>query len=161
MVEQCFRKAKVVGSTPTLGSIENIIVLVINPNKMANPELSREQGPVIRLTENREAIEKKLDEYKSRYDTSKAPEQQYDTIYKIAVAQKLVDEGQVDTYALSNELAAKFGPLDIRLFNTACAVMADYIQTGGQNNRGGTGLPEGKIESPDTDEDDQSPAHFS
>ena len=98
-------------------------------------------SPIIRLTENREALAVKLEEYKSRLKPYNAPEQQFGTLYKIAITQELVDRGEVDTRLLSNQLEEKYGSFDLWTFENACRVIADYVKTGGQRVHGGTGLP--------------------
>ena len=107
---------------------------------MNNPENRREQPPIIRIAEDREIIAHKLEEYKGRLDKFKAPEAQFDAIYKIAIAEKLLEKGEVNTFDLSRELADKYGSVNANLFDNACKVIEDYIKTGGRNVHGGTGL---------------------
>lgn len=107
---------------------------------MKTPEGELTQGPIIKLMESREILERKLAEYRSRLNEFGAPETQFDTIYKIAVVERLVETGEVDTQNLSRELVAKYGTFDTASFNNACGVIADYIKTGGKNVAGGTGL---------------------
>lgn len=99
------------------------------------------EGYVIRLTEDREVIKRKLDEYRGRLSPYTPPEKQLDTVYKIEVAEKLVNEGEVDVGLLSKELNERYAYLDVDLFRNACGVIEDYVKTGGKNNTGGTGLP--------------------
>ena len=54
------------------------------------------QKEVIYLPENREPLQEKLNEYKSRPDTFKAPELQFSTLYKIAVLEPLIRDGIVN-----------------------------------------------------------------
>ncbi len=106
-----------------------------------NPENTINPRPVIRLTENRDALALKLKEYQDRLKLYKPPEEQISTVYKIAVAEQLVAAGEVDTNALAQKLAAKYGFLDEIKFENACGVIADYVATGGRHVHGGTGLP--------------------
>ncbi len=94
--------------------------------------------PIIRLAEGREVIAKKLEEYKSRL--GKAGYHYRDTLYKIAIAQKLADTGEVNPDELSLELAREHSSINIDDFRNACAVISDYITTSGRNNFGGTRL---------------------
>lgn len=101
-------------------------------------------SPTIGLDINhprRKQLEGKLIEYRTRLETSKPPESQMDTICKIAVLEKLLDDNGVITHALSQELAQKYGEsFDTTLFDNACNVIIDYCDTGGQNVWAGTGL---------------------
>ena len=118
-----------------------------------------EKGPEINLPEDQnivKALQNKLVEYKERLVTQmkqepyKAPELFADTNYKIAVLEKLLVEGKVNTYELSRQLKEKYGGVDVASFDNACAVIEDYAKTGGKEVRGGTGLKmeaeEAKIE---------------
>lgn len=118
---------------------------------MKNPE-SFDSSPIIRITENREVIERKLAEYSQRLDQYMAPETQLDTIYKIAIAQRLVETGEVNTHDLSLELKEKYGNIDVAVFDNACGVLADYITTGGKHTTGGTGLHMEKDEIEEVEE---------
>ena len=107
----------------------------LNPN---------EKSPVIKIGEGREVLAAKLKEYESRWDNFKPPELQLDTFYKIEVAKALLETWELNTWDLSRKLKAQQGSLNLILFNNACAVIHDYVLTGGQHTHGGTGLP--KIE---------------
>jgi len=101
-------------------------------------------SPTIGLDINhprRKQLERKLIEYRARLDFLKPPESQMDTICKIAVLEKLLDDNGVITHALSQELFQKYGELfNPTLFDNACNTIIDYCDTGGQNIWGGTGL---------------------
>lgn len=102
-------------------------------------------GPMIILPEDEElrsSLSHKLEEYNSRLDRFKAPELQMETICKIAVLSRLLEAGEVNTYALSIELHQRYGPgFQLVYFDNACSVIFDYVTTGGANVVGGTGLP--------------------
>jgi hypothetical protein len=84
----------------------------------------------------------KLNEYQRRYDPNRAPEQQMGTLCKTAVLLRLLSEQRVVTWDLCRELRATYGSgFDPDAFSNACRVIADYYTTGGERNRGGTGLP--------------------
>jgi hypothetical protein len=124
---------------------------------MNNPEQDRGQRSTIRLVEGHEILQRKLDEYKSRltdprFQTSGA---QVDTIYKIAIAQKLIETGEVDKDTLAIELQEKHGHLDKDFFDNAWGVIADYVSRGGTGNIGGTGL-RGDKKLPDIPETPES-----
>lgn len=120
------------------------------------PNSNVEVSHLIKIGEDRARLRAKLDEYKERLNKKQkvkpygAPETQldFDTIYKIAITQKLVDDGEVNTHDLSRSLVAQYQTFNSELFNEACAVIQDYITTGGRNVIGGTGLP--KVEEKDT-----------
>jgi len=95
----------------------------------------------IRVTEDREALLQKLEDYKKRYNQYGAPETQLDTIYKLAVIEPLVENGEVDENEVRNGLIARFNTLDEGLFANAWKVIRDYARTGGANTSGGTGFP--------------------
>ncbi len=92
------------------------------------------------------SLQEKLAEYKERLGTQmkkdphKVPELFTDTNYKIAVLEKLLTDGEVNTYELSRELNEKYGGFNVDDFNNACAVIEDYAKTGGKEVTGGTGL---------------------
>lgn len=112
------------------------------------------QGPIIELPTNpslRQRLEIKLNEYRARLiDQQKAataydaPEviltNTADTRYKIAVLEKLLADGKVDTFALSRELSARDSVFTVDAFDNACRVIEDYCKTGGKHSVGGTGL---------------------
>ena len=94
-------------------------------------------------------LERKLEEYKGRLekldDGYKHPELirrcNIDSEYKIAVLERLLADGEVNTHAVSLELHKKYGIIDIEAFNNAAGVIEDYCMTGGiKNTYGGTGL---------------------
>ncbi|MBT9144063.1 MAG: hypothetical protein DDT29_02477 [Dehalococcoidia bacterium] len=97
------------------------------------------------------SLQEKLAEYKERLGTQmkkdphKVPELFTDTNYKIAVLEKLLTDGEVNTHELSRELNEKYGGFNVDDFNNACAVIEDYAKTGGKEVTGGTGL---KFEQP-------------
>ena len=112
-------------------------------------EEQAEDGPKLTMPKDPALVTKledKLLDYRTRLDTLreenpfKAPESFTDTNYKIAVLERLLAEGEVDTQQLSRELNEKYGGLDVKVFNNACAVINDYTETGGDSVRGGTGL---------------------
>ena len=110
-------------------------------------------APIIKLAQNMESVlrlQKKLKDYRARIqremaaiDAYKAPEQVFEMLagtgYKIAVVEKLLLEGEVNTHELSRELLEKHGKIDAENFNIACAVVDDYMKTGGKNVTGGSG----------------------
>ena len=64
-----------------------------------------------------------------------------DAIYKVTVLKRLLQDGQVNTYELSLEMAKVHGSsFDVDVFDNACSVIEDYCKTGGANAHGGTGL---------------------
>lgn len=85
-------------------------------------------------------LRKKLDEYEFRL---KVPLYDYvQTSYKIAVLQKLLDEGVVEPVALAAELSANPAKhFDVGAFYNAFTVIENYCRTGGASAIGGTGLP--------------------
>lgn len=92
------------------------------------------------------ALQDKLEEYKQRLisrrqkDFYKAPELFTDTNYKIAILEKLLLDGEVDTYAISKKLMQIYGFVDASTFENACRVIEEYAKDGGRSVRGGTGL---------------------
>lgn len=89
----------------------------------------------------------KLAEYKKRRHPYRAPESQMDVICKIAVLERLC-EGKVNTCELSRDMVKNYGSgFNADDFNNACMVIQDYRETGGQNVRGGSGLPTPPMDS--------------
>lgn len=117
-------------------------------------KMEKEESPKIELPKDAEVVKRlqnKLKDYKQRLaeekkkiDPYKAPEQVFhilaDTNYKIAVLEKVLLEGEVNTFELSRELNSQDGQFDSGAFNNACGVIEDYCSTGGKNTRGGTGF---------------------
>src|SRR3989344_2472592 len=93
----------------------------------------------------REALQRKLEEYKKRKPPPSyiSPEAliQDGLALKVLILQELLEKGEVYTNDFARDLNEKAGaPVNERAFNTACSVIADYLETGGANLRGGTGL---------------------
>ncbi len=112
----------------------------------------QEESPIIELPDDpelRQMLEDKLSEYNERlkknpYLPPESPEI-LDTKHKIAVLEKLLNNGSVNTFDFSRELSETRGfVFDASFFNNACAVIEDYVKTGGRHTKGGTGL--GKTE---------------
>ena len=83
----------------------------------------------------------KLVEYQNRLDGCKPPEAQMDTICKIAVLSRLIENGKVDIQELMAEMEKTYGSgFSKGYFLRACAVIEDYCLTSGANLHGGTGL---------------------
>lgn len=103
------------------------------------------EAPIISLPNDetrREQVQKKLKEYRGRMQPYRAPELQMENICKIAVLERLLRDGQVNTWDFSRKLAEEYGSgFNSNDFSLACAVIDDYCKTGGANLRGGTGLP--------------------
>ena len=99
-----------------------------------------QQREVLRLPEDRYPLVRKLAEYKTRIEPFRAPELQLDTLYKIAVLEPLVRDGEVNRTATREALSEAYGTVDERLFHNAWGVIMDYIETGGRKLFGGTGL---------------------
>jgi hypothetical protein len=106
----------------------------------------RMPGEVLRVTEDRQVFADKLAEYKER-DPAKTDLRR---IYKIAILERLVDQGEVDTTALEEELKGKYGDaFSERWYRSAVGIIRDYIVTGGKRVFGGTGLPKREAGGPD------------
>lgn len=103
------------------------------------------EAPIISLPNDetrRKQLQKKLEEYRRRMQPYRAPELQMENICKIAVLEKLLQNGQVNAWDFSREMAREYGPgFNTNDFSLACTVIDDYCKTGGANLRGGTGLP--------------------
>lgn len=107
-------------------------------------EEAPKESPVLVLPTDEQRVQqlrRKLKEYEGRLVEGKAPELQMDTICKIRVLKLLLQVGKVATWDLSRQLETEYengyDPLE---FQSACGVIADYCQTGGQNVSRGTGL---------------------
>jgi len=81
--------------------------------------------------------------YKERLDKqvknspNKTAELFFDTNYKIAVLEKLLTDGEVESDDLLSEIKMKYGIVDKECFNNAFAVIKDYVETGGSGVVGG------------------------
>lgn len=104
------------------------------------------ESPVLVLPEDKKRqkqLKIKLAEYKKRLDPycPLEVEMQMDTICKITVLERLLQDGQIKTWDISLEMAKTYGSgFNVDLFNNACGVIEGYCKTGGANLRGGTGL---------------------
>lgn len=103
----------------------------------------------ILLTENREILAQKLEEYKKREEPYLAPELQFDTLYKIAVLEPLIQDGVVNFQDVVQKITEKYGGIDERCLANAWGVIEDYSRTGGAHTTGGTGLPKNDFDAPD------------
>lgn len=106
--------------------------------------MEMEESPVIIFPKDetrQQQLRDKLIEYRGRIDPYLAPERQMDTIYKIAILERLLHDGRVNIRELSRTMAKTHGSnFDVNLFNNACGVIEDYCKTGGKNLHSGTGL---------------------
>jgi hypothetical protein len=85
--------------------------------------------------ERTEKLRNKLEEYKGR------DEKKDRTLkYKIAVLEKVLQDGNVNVQDLSRELSAKGGQFNEQAFESACYIIKNYCDAGGEGNLGGTGL---------------------
>lgn len=86
----------------------------------------------------------KLEEYKKRYDCYRAPELQLDTLFKIRILGALLNDHKINTRELARKWIKRYSleHFDVTVFDNACDVIRGYIETGGINTSGGTGLPE-------------------
>jgi len=105
------------------------------------------KSPVIKLDRRNKQLvrrlEAKLREYEEKQDLYKAPEQQpfQPAFYKQHILRRLLDSGEVKTWDLSREIHEKYGYADSARYSNSCAVIADYVATGGKRCLRG-GLPE-------------------
>ena len=105
---------------------------------------------IIKIGENKSRLVLKLAEYKERLRKSEfiinprdsSRMRDWDTIYKIAITEKLINEGEVKTLDVAKELRYLYGTISLEYFNNACDVIQDYITTGGKNTTGGAGSSE-------------------
>ncbi len=104
---------------------------------------------IVLPADKRGTLQAKLKEYKGRL--AKAGDvlyRKWDATCKIAVLQKLLQDGQLDIQSLAAEMMdvhkdeEGFSTYFRNSFETACGVINDYCETGGENCHGGTGLPE-------------------
>lgn len=128
--------------------------------------MQKSRGPVLILPETRpercDQLAQKLNEYKQRVESIDrrlkscmsdslkymAPEVLSDNFghmpYSIYILEHLFEEKTVETWALSRKLAEKMDKEGkiymVKYFEKACKIIADYIETGGKNLCGGTGL---------------------
>jgi len=120
--------------------------MIVRTREPAKNAPTPTESPVIRLPDDEtrvEQLKRKLAEYKERLRKHpfRAPEQQMDTICKIAILERLLEKKEASTWELSRELAKQYGSgFSGDWFNNACTVISDYCQTGGAHVRGGTGL---------------------
>lgn len=118
-------------------------IVDIEPSSKSEQATPKE-APIIVLSEDetrKKQLQNKLKEYRGRMDRYQAPELQMGVICKIAVLERLLRDGQVNTWDLSREMADIYGSgFRTREFNVACMVIEDYCKTGGMNLSGGTGL---------------------
>src|SRR5687768_13085423 len=106
-------------------------------------EVGEEESPVLVLPQDPERLaqlQRKLEEYKEQLLKSRAtdpykPEFAFEHHYRIKVLETLFEQGSVDSWSFSRQVASKFGadsPAFAWTLN-ALGVIDDYIQTGGIN----------------------------
>lgn len=114
------------------------------------------KSPTIRLPEDRALqvrLTAKLEEYRKRVEDErgfKHPELAHkislsyrDSLYKAAVLDQLLENGEVRSWDLSLELQKEHGnDFDLERFNNACGVIAAYAEGRESETFDGTGLPE-------------------
>lgn len=101
----------------------------------------------------RKALEDKLIEYKGRLSRFKEDrpyvspelaarirESYIDSLCKVAITERLLERGEVDTRELFEELKEREGPILLSDYYSAVNVIADYCETGGRKTIGGTGF---------------------
>lgn len=108
--------------------------------------IEREQEdfvPVIKLPEDKkEILESKLKGYRGRLQQRLTPVQRLDTRYKAEILQTLLEKGSVNTRRLSIKIWERnHHAYEPGIFENACNIINDYVETGGMNTRGGRGLP--------------------
>ncbi len=104
-------------------------------------------------------LENKLREYETRNEENcklnadclkkASPEQRAGIlgvgIYKFLILQRMLRDGELNCHSFALEMMKKFVKLDIAFsitnFSRANMVIDDYVKTGGQNIKDGTGLP--------------------
>jgi hypothetical protein len=88
------------------------------------------ESPIIVLPADetrKQQLRDKLVEYRERMHPYRAPELQMSTICKIAVLERLLRDGQVNTLELHFEMVETYKlSFDIHAFQNACGVIADY-----------------------------------
>jgi hypothetical protein len=111
-------------------------------------------SPVLVLPDDEERVEqlkRKLEEYRERIASAhRANPNKHpgfinlvmaDALYKKEILERLLRDGQVNTWVLSLELGNTYGPnFDLEVFDNACGVIDDYCKTGGASIIRGTGL---------------------
>lgn len=102
------------------------------------------ESPIIVLPDSKERQEQlkaKLKEYQGRIDPYRHPALQMGAICKKTVLERLLKDGKINTWELSEEMSKTYGlDFDAESFDNACAVIKDYCKTGGAHTKGGTGL---------------------
>lgn len=105
-----------------------------------------EKGPILVLPEDearKQQLQRKLEEYKGRFDPYRTPELQMGTICKATILERLLRDTMVNTWELCLEMMGTYGSgFDSYKFDVACGVINDYCKTGGKHAVGGTGLPD-------------------
>ncbi len=156
-------------SEEALKNLNEITSTIESLNQVAKPEIisqdqeninTQEEGQnsfKITLPEDAkiiEALQTKLEEYKKRLIS----QQNTSTNYKIAILEKLLLDGEVDTWDVFRKLKQTYGFVDAPTFKNACGVIENY--TKGRSVRGGTGLniktDEVVVSKPETPEPETS-----
>ena len=94
------------------------------------------------LTEGRQRLEVKFNEYVGRLADPKFRDSDRDTLCKIAIVRALVENGRANKQQVKKSFATNYGYPAAEVFDQAWRVIARYVLRGGEGNRGGTGLPE-------------------
>jgi len=113
------------------------------------PVISLETVPPEDREKREEQLQLKIDEYGRRIKRKVIdqgprinPNSVLHTLYKRDALMLILRFDSLNTYAYGRALENYFGgPIGKREFESACGVAGDYVKTGGENVKGGTGLP--------------------
>ncbi len=123
---------------------ENVVDEKEDEVELENADNEKE-GEIEKIVLNRdrkEQLTQKLEEYQQR-DPYKAPETKMDTVCKTEVLNALLEDGEVDTENLREELRQKYrSGFHEPAFDNAIFVINNYNENGGVDVSGGSGLPQ-------------------
>lgn len=98
---------------------------------------------VIRISEGREVLAAKMQEYEKRLTSpGYSPQDKVGIFCRIALIDTLLKEGEVRPGDIRKQLNITEGSSEDKIFEEATKIIIDYIQTGGRKLQGGTGLPQ-------------------
>ena len=108
--------------------------------ELSDIELPEDEKIIKALKNKKEEYSKRIEE-QIRKDPHFSPDVMPDFYYRIAMLKELLTNKKINAEELSKKLKKEYGGLlNNRAFCSSYSVIKDYVETGGKNLEGGTGL---------------------
>lgn len=135
-------------NSSSIDQLEKIRKLIYDPDTV--PPKSREIFPIIKLPNDIELqakLERKHAQYIKRIkekgegrENEDASQIDYETTCKAVILERLIDDGEVDTFEFLGTETSEFHSHVPKIYEGSVGVIKDYVETGGKHVIGGGGL---------------------